>query len=91
MGRDDSGLRSEEREARVSEAKPGLAEQHQHKSDQAKPEKNNKHLPGTCPHCGARLSSLDIKMNKCFKCWAVLDADAAVKPRQGYTGLEVHI
>jgi hypothetical protein len=91
MGRDESGLRYEEREARISEAKTDGAEQHQHKSVRAKPGPNDTHLPGTCPHCGARLSSLDVKMNKCFKCWAVLDADAAVKPRQGHTGLEVHI
>jgi hypothetical protein len=91
MGRDESGLRSEEWEARVSEAKTGVAEPHKHKAVRARPEQDHAHLPGTCPHCGARLSSLDIKMNKCFKCWAVLDADAAVKPRQGHTGLEVHI
>jgi hypothetical protein len=44
-----------------------------------------------CPHCGARLSSLDLKMNQCFRCWARLDADGSANPPLGRTSFEVHI
>lgn len=44
-----------------------------------------------CPHCGARLSPLDLKMNKCFRCWALLDADGPSNQPLGRSGFEVHI
>lgn len=44
-----------------------------------------------CPHCGARLSPLDLKMNKCFRCWALLDADGPTNPPYGRANFEVHI
>ena len=44
-----------------------------------------------CPHCGTRLSPLDLKMNKCFRCWALLDDDGSGKPSPGRASFEVHI
>lgn len=44
-----------------------------------------------CPHCGTRLSPLDLKMNKCFRCWALLDEENAMKSPAGRTNFEVHI
>lgn len=44
-----------------------------------------------CPHCGVRLSSLDLKTNHCFKCNAMLTSP--VPPASGGTEstFEVHI
>jgi hypothetical protein len=44
-----------------------------------------------CPHCGARLSSLDIKTNHCFRCNAVLSSAAVPRDESAAGRFEVHI
>jgi len=91
MGRDDAGLRDIQLKVGALETEQLASHWRKRPQSQAQSNQAEKPVVNTCPHCGVRLSPLDIKLNKCFKCWAVLDSEAAVKPRQGCSGLEVHI
>jgi len=91
MGRDNAGFGP--RQSKAGAPGPGPEHNEERGTVRARVQapRAESPVPGACPHCGVRLSALDIKMNKCFKCWAVLDEEAAVKPRPGYAGFEVHI
>jgi hypothetical protein len=91
MGRSDVGLLNVPLRLRPSRPDP---KEQQAQVEEAKPEDQPKAPPRpvleNCPQCGTKLSPLDIKTNKCFKCWAILDAEAQDKPVAG-RGFEVHI
>ena len=92
MGRSDIGLLNVPEKQRVPAGKPELpAEPPKEEEVHTEPKAVEKPQLENCPHCGAHLSPLDIKMNKCFKCWAILDAETPQTARQGRTRFEVHI
>ncbi|MBN2082622.1 hypothetical protein JW859_10515 [bacterium] len=45
----------------------------------------------SCPHCGEKLSALDIKMNTCFKCRMLLVTDTTPAVPSGRGAFEVSI
>lgn len=92
MGRNDVDLLNLPLNPRASQPAPAEEEpepgQPQDQESQAPPPL--KRVLEHCPQCGIKLSPLDIKTNKCFKCWSILDVEVPTERREGGR-FEVHI
>lgn len=91
MGRSDVGLLNVPLNLKALESVPDEdVEQSSLEEEQEQAPPPAKPTLEYCPQCGNKLSPLDIKTNKCFKCWAVLDSEVQTQGSAA-GGFEVHI